>query len=108
MGMTEIKEYNREEEIELNIKYMVGGELADLLLLTGIGDPKMDWELRARVFEAEIIRLNEIIEKLGGPKSHYIRNKEEAEKFAKEHEEFEKEHGDKIKEIVSKLVIEQV
>lgn len=59
MEKTEII-YDREELINLNIRLMVDTrELAYLLLLTGIdGDGSVDWELRARVFEAEIERLN--------------------------------------------------
>ncbi len=100
-----IMKCDREEIIKLNIKFMVEtGELADLLLLTGLGDG-MDWELRARVFEAEIMRLNKKIEKLGGEQAHYIpseEDKERARKFEEELKKFELENGDKIKEFFSK------
>ena len=74
----EIRKAPTEEEIfELEKKYMVGGELRDLLLLTGIiGDEegwRIDWEKRAKIFEAEIMRLNEVIEKLGGQKEPYCK-----------------------------------
>lgn len=67
----------KEELFELNKKFLVGGELRDLLLLTGInGDEdgwNIDWEERAKIFEAEIMRLNEIIVKLGGAKEPYCK-----------------------------------
>ena len=97
--------YEREDLIKLNIKFMVEtGEIADLLFLTGMGDDT-DWELRARVFEEEIKRLNKKIEMLGGKSAPYILSKEDIEKSEKIKEEmkqFELENGDKIKEFFSK------
>ena len=92
MEKTVIK-YNEEDLIKLNIKFMVTtGELSDLLFLTGVdGDGHTNWKLRARVFEEEIIRLNKVVEKLGGDKAHYILSEEDmlkAEKIKKEIDEF--------------------
>ena len=65
--------------------------MLDLMFLTGIyDDGTIDWEMRSKVFEAEIERLNDKIESLGGKKAPYILSEKDKEKAKKIGEEIEK------------------
>lgn len=97
----------KKELFELQRKLFTGnGELRDLLSLVGIDGDRVDYEERANLFWAEVVFLNEEIERLGGQKRAYIltkEQKEEARLITESVRVFANENRDKLVEAIAKI-----